>query len=432
MPHGVESIKRHLREVDNVPLLVSLYTDSTADTIEQMVSVFQDYGEVVLSIGSSYRECNNRIFNSSDISVSVAMLPGDCGDVSVDMSRVVQVFPDKSHNSLTKSDLLLHFNLVGLGTSPLLQFPAQQSDLAPSDLFLGDEGVPLQLKLSSLLEGIRLGRVMLLNAIQALSLICLVSLSLSFSSVLANVLPVSTQPHITPNTVLMVWAIYCPILAVAVLVGPAPLAVMKNTPRKNLFSTRDENRFFLYLVLRCAYVVGSVCLIGWVSIGCVFASPDVPWFHRMHSYTIVSSSHPCDSEIFLVEDLMSAQLVLSLLTQASTLLERGQSFDRLPLPSTHFVFWACALSILSFHSIFLWARSAARGNNYSTCQYNNSFERSNHFRLHWLVWVLMCFLPVLGVFIGLLINSHDNKIYRRYLQFLRLEFDTRLGMHSPR
>lgn len=37
LPHGIESVKRHLKEVDNVPLLVSLYTDVTKVTTRQMV-----------------------------------------------------------------------------------------------------------------------------------------------------------------------------------------------------------------------------------------------------------------------------------------------------------------------------------------------------------------------------------------------------------
>jgi hypothetical protein len=37
LPHGIESVKRHLEEVDNVPLLVSLFTDVTKETTMQMV-----------------------------------------------------------------------------------------------------------------------------------------------------------------------------------------------------------------------------------------------------------------------------------------------------------------------------------------------------------------------------------------------------------
>lgn len=37
LPHGVEEVKKHLQEVDNVPLLVSLYTDATKRTTAEMV-----------------------------------------------------------------------------------------------------------------------------------------------------------------------------------------------------------------------------------------------------------------------------------------------------------------------------------------------------------------------------------------------------------
>jgi hypothetical protein len=40
LPHGVEDVRRHLKEVDNVPLLVSLYTDVTKVTAANMVSLF--------------------------------------------------------------------------------------------------------------------------------------------------------------------------------------------------------------------------------------------------------------------------------------------------------------------------------------------------------------------------------------------------------
>lgn len=32
LPHGIESVRQHLEEVDNVPLLVSLFTDVTKET----------------------------------------------------------------------------------------------------------------------------------------------------------------------------------------------------------------------------------------------------------------------------------------------------------------------------------------------------------------------------------------------------------------
>ncbi len=52
--------------------------------------------------------------------------------------------------------------------------------------------------------------------------------------------------------------------------------------------------------------------------------------------------------------------------------------------------------------------------------------------LHYSVWIVLVVLTVLNGWIGFYLNKDDNHHYRRYLQFLRLEFDTRLGMHSPR
>ena len=52
--------------------------------------------------------------------------------------------------------------------------------------------------------------------------------------------------------------------------------------------------------------------------------------------------------------------------------------------------------------------------------------------LHVWVWLLLLLLPLLCAVAGGLLNSADDQFYRRYMQLLRLEFDTRLGMHSPR
>lgn len=53
--------------------------------------------------------------------------------------------------------------------------------------------------------------------------------------------------------------------------------------------------------------------------------------------------------------------------------------------------------------------------------------------LHFSCWLaLFVFCPFLNILIGAAINGHDVQLRDRHLQFLRLEFDTKLGMHSPR
>lgn len=127
MPNGIEEIKDHLEKVDNVPLLVSLYTDATPDTVKDMVHIFRGYGETVLSIGSAYRSSNHELFQASNMSCSVAMLPGHTdalhGSIALAVDAVTSRFPDYSATSLCKPDLHFLFELTSIGTPVLLQRP---------------------------------------------------------------------------------------------------------------------------------------------------------------------------------------------------------------------------------------------------------------------------------------------------------------------
>jgi len=70
---------------------------------------------------------------------------------------------------------------------------------------------------------------------------------------------------------------------------------------------------------------------------------------------------------------------------------------------------------------------------YSICSaYLREGNLLSYSKLPWALWALIVALFLFGLTIGFVMNSLDDKWYKRHLQFLRLEFDTRLGMHSPR
>ncbi len=62
LPSGIDAIRPHLELVDNVPLLVSLFTDSTPITNQKMLEIMQQYGENVLVVGSSLNAFNHSVF----------------------------------------------------------------------------------------------------------------------------------------------------------------------------------------------------------------------------------------------------------------------------------------------------------------------------------------------------------------------------------
>ncbi|XP_052740151.1 transmembrane protein 94 [Bicyclus anynana] len=74
LPRGIENIRPHIEQVDNVPLLVSLFTDCTANSVHQMIQIMQDYGEVVCVMGSAANCQNMEIFMQADASIAVEPL----------------------------------------------------------------------------------------------------------------------------------------------------------------------------------------------------------------------------------------------------------------------------------------------------------------------------------------------------------------------
>lgn len=218
MPHGIDAIKTHLENVDNVPLLVSLFTDATPLSVQQMVDVFRDNGEVVLTIGGGYRSHNQPIYASADLGCSVSVLPG-IGSTNIlpaDEHDLVKQFPERSAHCLCRADILLSFRLIGLTTVNFLQMP-YRDDLArysnnmrdkqtqqPYDVFPdvagaethasevgleqpllnGEETGPQSsqhLRLPVLLEVIRKGRILLRNMLQALAFFCVATVSISLT-----------------------------------------------------------------------------------------------------------------------------------------------------------------------------------------------------------------------------------------------------------
>ena len=74
LPAGIDAIRPHLDKMDNVPLLVSLFTDCTPASTRQMVEIMQEHGEVVAMLGSSANFHNIQSFLVADASLAVEPL----------------------------------------------------------------------------------------------------------------------------------------------------------------------------------------------------------------------------------------------------------------------------------------------------------------------------------------------------------------------
>lgn len=83
LPRGIENIRPHLEQVDNVPLQVSLFTDCSPEATRQMLDIMQSYGEIVVCLGSSASNSNAKVFLQADCSIAVEPLyPQVCQDIA--------------------------------------------------------------------------------------------------------------------------------------------------------------------------------------------------------------------------------------------------------------------------------------------------------------------------------------------------------------
>lgn len=75
LPAGIEGIQQHLEQVDDIPLLVSLYANSSPDTTKEMLRLLKDRGAVVTLVGSALRTSNFDLFNEVACPISILLLP---------------------------------------------------------------------------------------------------------------------------------------------------------------------------------------------------------------------------------------------------------------------------------------------------------------------------------------------------------------------
>ncbi|KAL3307899.1 hypothetical protein Ciccas_013576, partial [Cichlidogyrus casuarinus] len=71
LPTGIENIRSHIENVDNVPLLVSLFTDCNSAAVQEMLEIMHEHGEIVCVVGSCLALNNLHLFRVADAAVAL-------------------------------------------------------------------------------------------------------------------------------------------------------------------------------------------------------------------------------------------------------------------------------------------------------------------------------------------------------------------------
>lgn len=71
LPRGIDQIRPHLENVDDIPLHVSLFAECTPRANKEMIRIFQENGEVVCCLGNALNAKNTESFALADISIAM-------------------------------------------------------------------------------------------------------------------------------------------------------------------------------------------------------------------------------------------------------------------------------------------------------------------------------------------------------------------------
>jgi len=259
-------------------------------------------------------------------------------------------------------------------------------------------------------------------------------------------LPSSMSGLSVPSPLLIVTISLCyvPVLVISMLFSselPSE-AIMEKTPRRTAFvrKRREEDRFVVYLGSRAGWVILCTLITGWLAaVTRTTAGSDELSLRSTCDITTTTTSTSgggngdmtscADLDLYneasrwFVHNAMGMQVILGLIAQAATLLHRGQSLNQLPTPRTHPAFYAAIGIITTIQTLVVLGQAWFRG------ALSGSFSGQTGL---WVLGLAMILGPLGGLAVGAAGNAADLNWHLRYLKFLRLEFDTRLGMHSPR
>ncbi|CAI5720805.1 unnamed protein product [Peronospora destructor] len=396
LPHGVDDIKRHLEEVDNVPLLVSLYTDSTPETISEMISIFQKNHEVVMGVGSSLKESNAPLFSKADLAVALQGGVQAFFDKPIPRGKELSVFSDDDIQfSHILNTLACAFHLRSAPDDARNR--SLDSADSKDDVTKGATAI-----VAHLLELIRLGRRVLTNSNQMNTFIFVSQLFIATIILASYAVPFPHAPQLSCSSIFWLLWVLVPALSLSMLASVSEKDIMKRTPRKNEECDMEDDlpRLIVYFLMRhVPSVLLSIAVPRPATVAAAMDRAEAGMLLSIGICVVASSCgylYRCES-IFKVSPFQNIVWV----TVASVLL------------CLQFILSTLHAGIIGADGVLLW-----------------HFVSQGVPRVFWVLIVGVW--PLVIICVDEAVKMYDKRHLVRYNKFLRMQFDTRLGMWSPK
>ncbi|XP_034126448.1 transmembrane protein 94 isoform X2 [Drosophila guanche] len=434
LPRGIENIRPHLEQVDNVPLQVSLFTDCSAEATRQMLDIMQSYGEIVVCLGSSASNANADIFLQADCSIAVEPLyPQVCQDVDAYTEANIQhnkwLWQRQADKGKASNDdeQLLECGLHGAGARAM-QSPAH----TVSPLYLSRllNSLPCSIAVCrddplSLVAIIELSRRFSLGLWNCIQYWACCAGSISIMNVLCACL--SLPPLLTPLLSIYLMSVPVPLIAISLAhIDVDPKIMNRATSKKQ---TDYDSRAFAFVMwcYGCKFLVPIITLLVtyWMCLAQSSVSSSLLTAEeQLQVGDDDSDAFQPDNDanfhqfLYLSRSCALLAILLHFACISITFVHRDHAIWQRN-PFTNRIWALTCLGLLLFHFGILSLQLAL-----------DDFLQQQLPQL-WLAMLLLFGSALLSWIISELAKFQENKVNARYQRRARLDFGTKLGMNSP-
>lgn len=376
LPRGIEEIRPHLKKVDDIPLLVSLFADCNSINIEEMIRIFQENGDTVCCLGNSLNSENPALFAAANVAISIDPFP----------------IRNSAEGKLTNFGMASCLNSL------------------PAMLSMSYETSPYALN-----QTICEARTYLMHLTQAFAFIlaCQMCLCLIVSLNSLLLLP----PVLTGYQILWISLLVAPLIGLSFLFSTGPsLDVMKIMPLKSSHVGKDIGRFMRYFFYRFGPI--AILVIVTHIIVLINLAPINPWdiLAEAHMDWAIQGSE-YNKVLIASQAFASMTLLIYLVFVSSTFLFRiNHIFENVPFKN--YVWTSICCVLIPVH--LAWSLTIISA----------SIGRQKMMSISWIFGIIFgCLVPI--ILINELVKSSDKKEFKRFQKRIKLEFNTKLGCYSP-
>lgn len=411
LPHGVEAVIRHLEDVDNVPLLVRLYTDVTKKSTTEMVKIFRQHSDTVLSIGLAHNSHNAGICMASDLSIGVDLLVED--NITESKIHVTGTGMPNTPNQLVGKLCPEEVQIVSLVAANACVF-----------------NIPLGHSLTNLPFVIDKGRTCLNSVKSAFHFLLVAYSSFGVMTFFSTCSVSQSLPHHAGEGAALSLLLVIPTLALAMAFSGSneesiSTVAMKNKTSEN-FDRGERLRLFIFIALKASFPAVLSQLVYLISFGSILIELDseimidrcgmakLGWTKVLQCDALKSYIGPATTSAGAFVVIFHT---LCIIAMSATFLQGSNPINSTPSPVRKNKIWIMSVVLCLFYVVV-----------YSSF----SLESGAFGAIPWYLYLFSFasfFLCVVGCE---LVKRRERKHEVRAAKMRRLHFETRLGMWSPK